>query len=83
MAANLIREDDHVVYGDSVYLEIQKRPEVMEDECLSTIEYRINRRPHSLPHVFDNAIDWERLIEHRKSSVRCQVEHVFRTGGSL
>jgi len=31
-----------------------------------------------LPHVSDNAIDWERYIENRKSSVRCKVEHAFR-----
>ncbi|MDY4230732.1 MAG: transposase, partial [Candidatus Faecousia sp.] len=31
-----------------------------------------------LPHVSDNAIDWERYIENRKSSVRCKVEYAFR-----
>ena len=78
VAARLIREDDEVVYGDSGYLGIQKRPEVRDDAHLSMIDYRINRRPHSLPKVSDNSIDWERLIEHRKSSVRCKVEHAFR-----
>lgn len=38
----------------------------------------INRRPHSIPRVSDNAIDWECSIENRKSSVRSKVEHVFR-----
>ena len=46
----------------------QKRPEVACDEHLSAIDYRINRRPGKLPHVSDNAIDWERYIENRKSS---------------
>ena len=77
-AANLIREDDEVVYGDSGYLGVQKRPEVSGDAHLSSIDYRINRRPGSLVRVSDNAIDWERRIEHLKSSVRCKVEHVFR-----
>ena len=31
-----------------------------------------------MPRVSDNAIDWERYIESRKSSVRCKVEHPFR-----
>ncbi len=31
-AAALIREDDEMVYGDSGYLGIQKRPEVMNNE---------------------------------------------------
>ena len=77
-AANLIREDDNVVYGDSGYLGIQKRPEIKQNEHFSNIEFRINRRPGSLPKVSDNAIDWERYIENRKSSVRCKVEHAFR-----
>lgn len=77
-AATLIREDDEVVYGDSGYLGLNKRPEITRDEHLSSIDYRINRRPGALPRVSDNAIDWERYIENRKSSVRCKIEHVFR-----
>ena len=77
-ASELIREDDEVVYGDSGYLGIQKRPEVADDEHLSSIDYRINLRPGRFPKVSDNAIDWTRRIEKRKSSVRCKVEHIFR-----
>ena len=77
-AAALICDDDEVVYGDSGYLGIQKRPEVTSDKHLASIDYRINRRPGKLPRVSDNAIDWERYIENRKSSVRCKVEHAFR-----
>ena len=77
-AANLIREDDEVVYGDSGYLGVQKRPEIAGSEHFSKIDFRINRRPSSLPKVSDNAIDWERYIENRKSAVRCKVEHAFR-----
>ena len=79
VAARLIREDDEVVYGDSGYLGIEKREEIISDEHLSTVEYRINRRPSSLQKVSDNAYDWDRMIEHAKSSVRCKVEHPFRT----
>lgn len=78
VACKLIRKDDTVVYGDSGYLGIQKRSEVHSDTHLAAIDYRINRRPHSLPAVSDNTIDWERMIEHRKSSVRCKAEHAFR-----
>ncbi len=77
-AAALTREDDEVVYGDSGYLGIQKRDEVTSSEHLSSIDYRINRRPSSLPKVSDNAFHWDRYIESRKSSVRCKVEHAFR-----
>ena len=78
VAAALIWKDDEVVYGDSGYLGLQKRPEIQSDAHLSAIEYRVNRRPHSLPEVSDNSIDWERYIENRKSSVRCRVEWMFR-----
>lgn len=78
VAARLLREDDQVVYGDSAYPGIEKREEVSGDPHLSTIELRINRRPSSLPKVSDRTIDWERLIEKRKSFVRCKMEHPYR-----
>ena len=78
VAPRLIREDDEVVYGDSGYLGIEKREEVISDEHLSSIEYRINRRPSSLQKVSGNSYDWDRWMEHAKSSVRCKVEHSFR-----
>ena len=75
---NLIREDDEVVYGDSGYLGVQKRSEIQQNEHFSKIDFRISRHPKSLPKVSDHAIDWERYIEHRKSSIRSKVEHAFR-----
>lgn len=76
--AKLLHEDDRVVYGDSGYLGVQKRPEITSNEHFSKIDFRINRRPSSLPQVSDNTIDRERYIEKRKASVRCKVEHAFR-----
>ena len=46
---------------------------------VSSIDYRINRRPSSLQKVSDKSLDWDRMIEQAKSSVRCKVEHPFRT----
>ena len=77
-AHKLLREDDEFAYGDNGYSGIEKRDEIKNDEHLSRIDFRINRRPKSLPKVSDNAFDWEREIEHRKSSVRCKVEHTFK-----
>ena len=37
-----------------------------------------HRRPGRLPRGSDNAIDWERYIENRKSAVRYKVEHPYR-----
>ena len=39
----LLREDDEVVYGDSAYLELEKRDEIKHNPCFSAIEFRINR----------------------------------------
>ena len=78
VAAKLLREDDEVVYGDSAYLGIEKREEIQNNAQFSSIQYRINRRPGRLPRVSGNTVDWERHIEHQKSSVRCKVEHPYR-----
>ena len=53
VAAELIREDDREVYGDSGYLGLEKCSEVANDRHLSSIDYRINRRPSSLQKVSD------------------------------
>ena len=74
---NLLREDDEVVYGDSGYIGVQKRPEIAGNDHFKDIDFRITRRPSSLPKVSDNAIDWERYIDNRKSSVRSKVEYAF------
>lgn len=74
----LIRPDDTVVYGDSGYLGVQKQERVQNDEHLSQIDFRINKRPSSLKTEKSyTGIHWERMFEHRKSSIRSKVEHVF------
>lgn len=76
--SKLIRKDDKVVYGDSGYLGAPKREEIKNDETLSKIEFRINKRPSSLK-TTDNfkGINWDKKMEHDKSAVRCKVEHPF------
>lgn len=76
-APKLIREDDEVCYGDSGFVGLEKREEVVSNPHLSRIDYRINRRPGSLPMCSENAFDWDRYMEYRKSSIRSKVEHVF------
>ena len=77
-AHKLVREDDHIVYGDSGYLGMEKRPEAKADEHLSSLTYRICARPsqNCLIGNYDGE-NWDRAIEHQKSSVRCKVEHAF------
>ncbi len=77
-ATKLIREDDEVMYGDSGYSGMAKRPGVKSDEHLSKMEFRTNVRPSSIkvPDTYQG-IQWERDIENRKSSTRCKVEYPF------
>ena len=48
-AANLLREDDEVMYGDSGYLGIQKRPEITEIENIGTMQGRACVPNHQVP----------------------------------
>ena len=75
---NLLRPDDEVLYGDSGYLGAEKRAEESDDEHRKSIDYRIAMRPSSMKtsNLFEG-FNWEKYIEHRKSSVRCKVEHAF------
>lgn len=77
-AHNLTREDDSVVYGDSGYLGLEKRNEIREDERLLEVECRICRRPSQskITPKYEGE-NWDKIIEHQKSSVRCKVEHPF------
>ena len=78
-AANLIREDYTVVYGDAGYLGIEKREAVKNDSHKSTIDYRTNLRPGKVNALADGpGKDWFHFIEYQKSSVRCKVEHIFQ-----
>lgn len=76
--SKLIRKADLVVYGDSGYLGAPNREEIKNDETLSKIEFRINKRPSSLKTADDfKGINWDKKMEHDKSAVRCKVEHPF------
>ncbi len=55
--ANLLREDDEVVYGDSGYLGVEKRSEIANNEHFFQVDFCINRHPSSLTKVSNKAID--------------------------
>ena len=74
----LIREDDHSVYGDSGYLGVEKRAEIREDSHLSSVDYRIAKKPSQNRMTKEyKGTNWDRVIEHAKASVRSKVEHPF------
>ena len=74
----LIGKDDRTVYGDSVYLGMEKRAEIRENPDLSDVDYRIAKRPSQNRMTKEyKGTNWERQIEHAKASVRRKVEHPF------
>ena len=75
---NLLRTDDEVMYGDSGYTGAEKREEIAGNEHFKDVEFRINLKPSRIKMSTDyTGIQWDRMIENRKSSVRCKVEHPF------
>ncbi len=72
-AVNLVRVDDEVVYADAGYQGAAKRPEVVGDEHLSKIEWRVAARKG----VLKTMTEHDRALESRKASVRAKVEHPF------
>lgn len=76
--ANLIREDDEVVYGDSDYLGAANQLAIRDDEKKSRTEFRVNKRPSSLKMADAfKVFKWDKKMEHAKSAFCCKVEHLF------
>jgi IS5 family transposase len=71
--ANLVRDDDEVVYTDAGYQGVEKRPEVAGDEHLSGVEFRVAARKGKLAAMAEP----DRQAESRKAGVRAKVEHPF------
>lgn len=69
---------DHSIYGDSGYLGVEKRAEILEDPHLSSVDYRIAKRPSQNRTTKAYAgVNWDKKIEHEKTSIRCKVKHPF------
>ena len=77
-ASKLIRNEDEIMYGDSGYLGVPAQNAIKQDEHHKNMKFEINKRPSSLKTSDDyNGINWDKKMEHDKSSVRCKVEHAF------
>jgi IS5 family transposase len=72
-AANLVRSDDEVVYGDAGYQGVDKRPEVRDDEQLSRVQWRVAARKGRLKTMAAPDL----AAQSRQASVRAKVEHPF------
>ena len=73
--------EDQITFTDVEYgnrKRTTKQEDVIKDEHLSPIDFRICKRPSSLKTSKDyEGINWEKQMENRLSSIRCKVEHAF------
>lgn len=78
MTPELLTGDEESVYGDSGYLGAEARDcAIIRNKNGKKIKYRINRRPSQLKKLSTSGQNAAKKVEHRKSSVRAKVEHVF------
>ena len=71
--ANLVRDDDEVVYTDAGYQGVNKRPDITGSPHLAGVEFRVAARKGKLAKMASP----DRQAESRKASVRAKVEHPF------
>ena len=76
--SKLLTGEEEMVYGDSGYLGAGKREDaVVRNKQGKKIKYKLNRRPSQLKTLSKSGQQYAKKAEHKKSSVRAKVEHVF------
>jgi IS5 family transposase len=74
----LLSGDEEIVYGDSGYLGANKREDaIIRNRQGKRIKYKINRRASQIKKLSSSGQWYAKKAEHKKSSVRAKVEHVF------
>lgn len=74
----LLTGEEDVVFGDSGYLGAEKREDaVKRNKQGKKIRYKVNRRPSQIKKLSAGGQWYAKKSEHKKSSVRAKVEHVF------
>jgi len=80
VAAQLVREDDEIVYADAGYCGIERRDEIKDDPHLSKIGWRVKKqRPYrkSNPWQPGPGIFWHNYFNRQQSRVCAKVEYPF------
>ena len=76
--SRLMHGEEETLHGDSGYIGAQKRPEaIVRNKKGKKIKYIICRKPSTIKKLSKSGQYKAKKIEHKKSSVRCKVEHVF------
>lgn len=78
MVPELLHGEEETVNGDSGYIGAEKREgAIVCNKQGEKIRYEINRRPSQIRKMSESEQTEIKEQEHKKSSVRCKVEHVF------
>ena len=76
--ANLLHGEEETCHGDAGYIGAEKRDEaVIRNKAGKRIKYEITRRPSQIRKLSKSGQYKAKRREHRKSSIRVKVEHVF------
>ncbi|MBP5760044.1 MAG: IS5 family transposase [Verrucomicrobia bacterium] len=76
--ANLLHGEEETCHGDAGYIGAEKRDEaVIRNKAGKRIKYEIMRRPSQIRKLSKSGQYKAKRREHRKSSIRVKVEHVF------
>ena len=76
--ANLLHGEEETCHGDAGYIGAEKRNEaVIRNKAGKRIKYEIMRRPSQIRKLSKSGQYKAKRREHRKSSIRVKVEHVF------
>lgn len=74
----LLHGEENDVHGDSGYVGAEKREgAIIRNKKGKKIKYKINRKPSSMKKLSKSGQYSAKKAEHKKSSVRAKVEHVF------
>ena len=78
MTSELLTGEENEVYGDSGYIGAEKREgAIIRNNKGRKIKYRINRKPSQIKKLSQSGRYAAIRSEHKKSSIRAKVEHVF------
>ena len=78
MTSELLTGEENVVYGDSGYIGADKREDsIVRNNKGRKINYKINPKPSQIKKLSQSGRYAAKKSEHKKSSIRAKVEHVF------
>ncbi len=78
VTSELMHGEENEAYGDSGYIGADKREDaIVRNKQGKKIKYKINRRPSQIKDLSKSGQYRAKKAEHKKSSVRTKVEHVF------